>query len=462
MRMNAPKLPNPPVPANAVSNQIRTTGGFLSGWWSWFAVFLLLFLSFTAPAQERCATAQRDSVLSQRAPGWQRSRQRLEALVQQKLAQQRAFFLERARTEAPVLRIPVVIHVVHNNQTGVIGGADNGNISDQQVLSQIVVLNEDYRRMAGTNGFNTNPVGADMEIEFFLATLDPDKNPTTGITRHYSARADFDVFDDDQTLANIVSWPTDQYLNIWVTTFSSSGYLGIAQYPAAAGIAGLDTSEASRASTDGVLIDHRSFGRNTGTAVSGSYKEGRTATHEIGHWLGLIHTWGDSFCGDDFCADIPVTERPNRTRNCTETFSNCAGVRTRNMIENFLDYSPDLCMNTFTEDQKRRVRAVVSASPRRRRLVSSTTILAETEQLQVRVYPNPAKTYIELDAQFRGLREVTLSVLDVQGRVLFTQAYPDRPSNHFIVSQPNLPAGLYLVRVQAGDEVTVKRVYLTP
>ncbi|MCY7351426.1 MAG: T9SS type A sorting domain-containing protein [Cytophagaceae bacterium] len=459
--MNAPKTPNPPVPANFDSKLTGTPRSFLSAWRAWPAVFLLLFLTFAAEAQDRCATAKFDSVLNTRVAGWQRSRQRLEALVQQKLAQQPIISLERARAEATLLRIPVVVHVVHNNAAGVIGGPDKGNISEQQILSQIQVLNEDYRRLPGTNGFNTNPVGADMEIEFFLATLDPAGNPTNGITRHYSPRTDFDVFDDDQTLADIVSWPSDRYLNIWVVTFSSSGYLGIAQYPAAEGIAGLDTTDADRVSTDGVIIDHRSFGSNTGTTVSGSYKDGRTATHEIGHWLGLIHTWGDSFCGDDFCADIPVTERPNRTRNCTEMFSNCNGTRTRNMIENYLDYSPDLCMNTFTEDQKRRVRAVLTASPRRRRLVSSTNVLAETEQLQIKIFPNPAKTYIELDAQFQGLRDVTLSLLDVQGRLLFTQTFPDRPSNHFIVSQPNLPAGLYLVRVEAGDEVVVKRVYLT-
>jgi len=423
---------------------------------------MILGLTVVAPAfaQERCATPQRDSVLARRVPGWQLGRQQLERLIQEKL-QSAADPLSRLRTADLLIRIPVVVHVVHNNAAGTIGGAGNGNISDAQVLSQIRVLNEDYRRMPGTNGFNTNPVGADMEIEFALATRDPNGNPTTGITRTYSKKADFDVFSDAATLANLVSWPTDRYLNIWVVTLGAGGYLGIAQYPSAEGIPGLDLSESELAATDGLIIDHRAFGSNTGTASTGIYKDGRTATHEIGHWLGLIHTWGDAVCGDDYCADTPPTERANRSRTCTELFSTCNGVRTRNMIENYLDYSPDLCMNVFTNDQKRRVRAALEASPRRRRLVNSVVRLPETENLTLTVLGNPTNAdRIQLQAQFQGQREVTVRLFDGQGRLLRTQVYSEQPGNQFSVNRQGLGAGLYLLQVQAGSETATQRIVI--
>lgn len=411
-----------------------------------------------AVAQERCATPQRDSVLARRVPGWAASRQKLEDLVQETVRAQ-AGPLSRLRTANLLIRIPVVVHVVHNNAAGTVGGANNGNISDAQILSQIRVLNEDYRRLPGTNGFNANPVGADLEIEFVLATRDPNGNPTNGITRTYTTRPDFDVFNDAATLANLASWPSDRYLNIWVVTLGAGGYLGIAQYPSAEGVPGLDMSEAELAATDGVIIDHRAFGSNTGTAISGIYKDGRTATHEIGHWLGLIHTWGDEVCGTDYCADTPPAERANRSRNCTELFSTCNGVRTRNMIENYLDYSPDLCMNTFTNDQKKRVRATLQASPRRRRLVNSVAALPETDALTVSVFGNPVNSDgVVITAQFQGRREVTLRLFDWQGRLLSTQRYDDQPGSQFRVGTAGLRAGMYLLQVQAGNEKAAQRL----
>lgn len=447
MPMNAPRKPL----KRAVQTKV----------WGVLAGMLLAVVGTNGTlAQERCATPQRDSVLSARYSGWKLSRQRLEVLIQKRVEAMDDPF-SRLRTSDLLIRIPVVVHIVHNNATGTIGGANNGNISDAQIMSQIRVLNEDYRRQPGTNGFNTNPVGADMEIEFALATRDPSGNPTSGITRTYSTRPDFDVFNDATTLANLISWPTDRYLNIWVVTLGAGGYLGIAQYPSAEGVPGLDMSESELAATDGVIIDHRAFGSNTGTANSGIYKEGRTATHEVGHWLGLIHTWGDEVCGNDYCADTPLAERANRSRNCTELFSTCNGLRTRNMIENYLDYSPDLCMNTFTNDQKRRVRATLEASPRRRRMVNSVVNLPETEFLTLTVLGNPTNAdRIQLQAQFQGSREVTLRLFDWQGRLLRTQVYPDQPGNQFSMNGQGLGVGMYVLQVQAGAEKTARRIII--
>ncbi|MBC7890655.1 MAG: Ulilysin, partial [Sphingobacteriaceae bacterium] len=302
---NGLNTPNPSVHTNFFLLRPSLLPGFLGG------CLLTGVLLFAIPgkAQDRCGTVRNDSVLSRRILNWKSSRLRLEEKIVE-LQRSRSALARGTRVEAVVIRIPVVVHVVHTNSAGVVGGAGNGNISDEQIMSQIQVLNEDYRRKPGTNGFNTNPVGADMELEFSLAARDPMGNPSTGIIRVYSPKAEFDIFGDAQELANLSAWPSDKYLNIWVTSFANSSYLGIAQYPSAGDVGGLDNSEAESAATDGVIIDHRTFGRNTGTATSGVYIHGRTTTHEIGHWLGLIHTWGDAVCGTDYCADTPPAERP--------------------------------------------------------------------------------------------------------------------------------------------------------
>ncbi|MBK9936096.1 MAG: zinc metalloprotease [Cytophagaceae bacterium] len=253
------------------------------------------------------------------------------------------------RKEEKVIKIPVVIHVIHNNLAGIIGGKDNGNISDEQIYSQIKVLNEDYRKLANTPGFNSSPVGADMMIEFFLAKTDPTGKPTTGINRVYNSKKEFDVFNDNYLLSNLSYWDSAKYLNIWVTTLADN-YLGYAEFPGG-NFDGLELEDID-AEIDGAIIDHHAFGRQIGTANDGVYTYGRTLTHEIGHWFGLIHTWGDEYCGTDYCEDTPPAERGNLGIKCNAIFSECKGTRTQNMIENFMDYTADSCMNIFTSDQK--------------------------------------------------------------------------------------------------------------
>jgi hypothetical protein len=175
----------------------------------------------------RCATDELERIKIERSPSYRTGQVRSESLIQQYITRNKA----NLRTAADeVIRIPVVVHVIHSQVDNRIGGADNSNISDEQVRSQITVLNEDYRRKPGTNGFNSNPVGADTQIEFELAQYDPDGRKINGITRTYSKTSRFSPVADDDLLAGIISWPSDKYLNIWVCTLNS-GYLGVAQLP---------------------------------------------------------------------------------------------------------------------------------------------------------------------------------------------------------------------------------------
>jgi hypothetical protein len=425
-----------------------------------FSFLLTALFTQTTFAQHFCATMAYDSLLQHRHAGWQQDRTALEAILQQR--NPGIFRIEAEET----VRIPVVVHVVHNQANSQPG--TEGNISDAQIRSQIDVLNEDYRRKPNTRGFNADPVGADVNIEFFLATCDPSGRTSTGITRTYNAQKDFDVFSDDEKLKSLAYWPSDQYMNIWVTDVKTP-YIGYTQFPDMSGLEGLSPSYGP-ATTDGLVIDYKVFGRQVGAVTSALYGYGRTTTHEVGHWLGLKHTWGDVDCGNDYVNDTPPTRTSNQANDnsCTPVFSDCEGSTTRNMIENYMDYTPDLCMNIFTQGQKERIRKVLATSPRRKSLVANSSrceILPPSEQLSIVVYPNPANsTDSNSDVTFvnvllKDSQDINLQVYDALGRLVFAEEYLNLRSRKLNFSNRQLKKGMYFVSVTtSGGEKTTTRL----
>ncbi len=229
-----------------------------------------------------------------------------------------------------VINIPVYVHVIYSNSTE--------NISSTQINSQINVLNDDFR--ASNNDVNQVPsefagVVADSEINFTLA----------GTFRHSNSRTSWGTNDAMKSAYPPVTPST--HLNIWVCNIGG-GILGYAQFPGGS------------SSTDGVVISPQYFG-NTGY-VSAPYDEGRTATHEVGHYLNLRHIWGDGRCNrDDFVADTPTSDAPNYGCPSYPTV-NC---RSNDMTMNYMDYVEDGCMYMFSEGQKSRMRALfASGGPR--------------------------------------------------------------------------------------------------
>lgn len=225
--------------------------------------------------------------------------------------------------------IPVVVHVVYHTE--------EQNIADSVVYSQIKVLNEDYRKIRGTNGWNDNPVGADTKYEFRLATVDPFGKPTTGITRTHTDVISFGI-DNSVKFKNSGghdAWPTDKYLNIWVCNLGE-GYKGYSQFP------GGDPA------TDGVVILYSAFGRPTSNPP---YDYGRTTTHEIGHWLYLYHTFNNGCTPPgDYVDDTPYVSSPNL--DCPIGNISCGS---EDLVENYMDYTDDICKNIFTLDQDDRI-----------------------------------------------------------------------------------------------------------
>lgn len=295
---------------------------------------------------------------------------------------QKAFLKEMAkrRTNETVITIPVIVHVVHNGEAVGVGA----NISQAQVQSQIDVINEDFRRKPDTPGFNDNPVGADVGIEFALALRDESGNTLEepGIHRVDGGLEFWEVSAINSTLKPQTIWDPDQYLNMWVLNFGgeNDNLLGFAQFPNLSGLDGLNNNMGI-AATDGVVMGYQFFGRE-GNILS-PFDGGRTTTHEIGHWLGLRHIWGDAPAGengcdfDDFCEDTPNTRAENR--GCPLGNNSCGSFifdDGDDMVENYMDYTSDACMNIFTQDQKTRMLTVLENSPRRKELLNSTVHLA--------------------------------------------------------------------------------------
>lgn len=258
-------------------------------------------------------------------------------------------------TGRAVVTIPVVVHVVYNTSAQ--------NVSDAQIQSQLTVLNNDFRKLNAD--WSSTPsvfqsLVADAEVQFCLAQRDPSGNATTGIIRKSTTVPSFSTNDNVKRSANGGSdaWPASSYLNIWVCNISG-GILGYAQFPGGA------------SATDGVVINYTAFG-TTGTAAA-PFNKGRTATHEVGHWLNLYHIWGDdgtACTGSDAVGDTPNQADENYGCPAFPTVS-CSNGPNGDMFMNYMDYTDDACMFMFTAGQKARMQALFATGGARVSLLSS-------------------------------------------------------------------------------------------
>ncbi len=316
-------------------------------------------------AQEQCGTVLLQEHRHNHAPGSQKEAQFEQWLKNKKLQRQAATNM-RMFQEAPVYRIPVVVHVVHNGEP--VG--EGSNIPDAQIISQIEVLNEDFRRR-NSDTVNTPgiflPVAADPQIEFVLAKTDPEGLSTNGIVRTQGSQRQWSIFDEQELTAQSY-WPAEEYLNIWVTTLAG-GLLGYAQYPVTDLLEGLEGVPDSRL-TDGVTVGYQFFGsaeKGDFEALEAPFNRGRTTTHEVGHFLGLRHIWGDGGCDvDDFCDDTPQAQ--SSYTGCPRSGNSCGS---RDMFQNYMDYTDDACMNIFTVCQTERMQIVLENAPRRQSLLNA-------------------------------------------------------------------------------------------
>jgi hypothetical protein len=249
--------------------------------------------------------------------------------------------------------IPVVVHVIFNT--------DSQKISVAQVESQIAVLNRDF----GTRYLSQVPerfrsLAAKSQIQFQLATRDPSGKATTGITYTHTKVVIFSNGDGDAVKSSARggydAWPRDDYLNLWVCNLEKSDdhqpLLGYSSWPL------------EPAAADGVVILYRVFG--SVRVEKSDYDQGRTATHEIGHWLNLHHLWGDridnALCDhDDMVADTP--KQADKHFDCPgKPVVSCKNGPKGDLFMDYMDYSPDKCMCMFTVGQVRRMQATIDTA----------------------------------------------------------------------------------------------------
>jgi hypothetical protein len=345
---------------------------------------ILLFICMAGKSQQRCGTVEytRQLKSSKAIPS---DDAKFEEWLQSKIQLRQSGRTLQTQT---TYQVPVVVHVIHKGEPVGTGT----NISDAQIISQINVLNEDFTRQ-NDDKVNTPSdflsVAGSMSIEFVLAKQNPEGLATNGIVRVQGAKSEWSINDNYQLKAQSY-WPAEDYLNIWVCDISD--YLGYTQFPES-NLAGLENASNNRL-TDGIVIWYRCFGSANDGAFSldSKYNLGRTTTHEIGHFFGLRHVWGDdgsSCSGQDY-----VNDTPNQSGNTTGCPSHPRVTCTiPAMFQNFLDYTDDQCMNLFTQGQVERMNTVLENSPRRASLLNSLGLVNPTpvpNDLGIREISSPA------------------------------------------------------------------------
>lgn len=378
--------------------------------------------------------------------------------------------------------IPVVFHIIHGGQP--VGTFPN--ILQGQLNSQITILNQDFSANAYNasnyppNAFvnwaanqkipieNLDQNGrikiADFNIQFCLATKDTNGNllPEPGINRInylfmnlpgpdlYSTQSTMKFYLDDILKPKTI-WDVKKYLNVWVTDKSSAlTYAGVSSGPPLSGL--MDLPNNSTDSTDGIWCYAKAIGSSAlfpaGSYIS-QFIDGRTLTHEVGHYLGLRHIWGNTACGNDFCDDTPPAAAQNSgTPNYPHNVGSCS-LPSNNpdgeMFMNFMDYTRGPGVYMFTTDQRIRAHTAMQNSPFRNKLgthglCSETAgINAEAMQNKISVYPNPAKNLLNINIADDQIVEVLIS--NLLGQVLINV----KNKNTIDISQ--LTNGIYWVLV---------------
>lgn len=400
----------------------------------------LLFVCLIAKSQtnspaERCATVSYNALQLQQHPEQQQTREAIETFTRNFITEHKAGWQATVQ-----VTIPVVFHVVYKNA--------NEQLSASRLQEQLNTLNADYRKLNSDTGLVPaawQNIAADCEINFCLALQDPQGAPTTGITYTPTSVQVFSTGNEVKFNAQggHDAWDASRYLNIWICDLAGFT-LGYAQSPGGS------------AATDGVVLDYAYTGT---TGASTPYNLGRSGTHEVGHWLNLIHIWGDdgnSCSGSDSIADTPNHGGLhygcfNPGQVLTDACSpNAPGI----MWMNYMEYVDDACMYMFSAGQKLRMQATL-AGPRASLLTSPGCLVGIPENplaYRLQVYPVPTQDIVHFDYPVAG--ELSVTVQDACGRIVQTLW---RSEGTEPLALGGLPAGIYFAVVKAGGAQTVRK-----
>ena len=387
----------------------------------------------------------------------------------------------------PVITIPVVVHIIHNDEAIGVGA----NISDAQIQSQIDVLNEDFRRLnvdvlsvpAPFRGASADPL-----IQFCLAQQTPEGILTNGITRRPKPTQEnynqLEVPTELQCLNKIIIdiiikpntiWDRDKYLNIWVSDMrqlppvlfgqpnnvpdnnqgcnAKAITTGYAQFPGEIPSA----SNQNPQLTDGVWIRTDVFGRIG--KLDADYNLGRTTTHEVGHWLNLKHIWGDDVTAepnpfpecslDDLVIDTPLQSSPSYDCKSFPFYDNCrpSPLYPGIMFQNFMDYSNDNCLGLFTFGQSARMDSALFNQRvsllTSKGCVPGTLGTNQNENIEFFIHPNPTKSKVFFNNSIDKFEKV--SIVNSLGQEVFKSSFSTFINNQE-VDMSKLPAGVYILK----------------
>jgi Pregnancy-associated plasma protein-A/Secretion system C-terminal sorting domain len=417
----------------------------------------LLLAQPTHQAEQRCATF-----------GEARLREMQAHLHRYQLAQPVA--TPQFRVENPSYRLPLVFHIVHYGEP--LG--QGTNVPASQVYSQIEVLNEDFQQR-NPDFANTLPQfrqeAGQMDIEFYPTRDDPSgqRLAEPGIHRIQIPRPAPGFFWTAETFDAQVKprtiWDPSRYLNVWVVdSLQLDGRVGAgyAQFPDLSGLAGLP--ELSPAQTDGVVVRYVRLGSLSKVPSNAQLRSplaglrfvyGRTLTHEIGHFLGLLHPYQGGSCGvdGDFCPDTPPT-----TSSSLQCNLNQAPCGVPMMVQNYMQLTDDACMSLFTACQVQRMVTVLAVAPRRRSLLTSNVgdggpVTGPANPLlarQVQLYPNPARQQVRVQLPTAAQKVQIYSSL---GQLVRQWA---ATGTQLELDLTGLPAGWYWVHLQTAAGPVVK------
>ncbi|MHA4810032.1 T9SS type A sorting domain-containing protein [Flavitalea flava] len=414
-------------------------------------VFLLIAHLGTI-AQADCRSSQYKEDLIRNTPGLAIRLQEIESFTRRQLQRPSVAVtgIDHGTSQGNnnVITIPVVVHVLYNSS--------NQNITDAQVRSQIDVLNRDYRKLNPDTlqiPAYFSSLAADCGIRFELARVDQNGYATTGIIHKHTNVQAFSVNDAIKLTSKggDDAWDRDSYLNIWVGNLSQ-------------GILGYASPVGCTKGTDGVTIRFTAFG-TMGTAFA-PFNLGRTATHEIGHWLNLIHIWGDASCGNDQVDDTPQQQNSS-SGNPSGIIVSCGNGSYGNMYMNYMDFTDDIGMHMFTSGQRSRMQALFAEGGFRRPLLSSTALTAVAipnpnppepdptasgdgeNGAGFHIYPNPVINTVSVTITEPSHAGSLLEIYNLTGQKVLSFRIT---ANLFQEDLSQLSRGIYFARINDGTK----------
>ena len=347
-----------------------------------------------------------------------------------------------------IITIPVVVHIVWMDESE--------NFTDLEIEAQIDGLTADFRRMNDNASIIPTifqPLAADVEIEFCLASVDPNGKETNGIVRRETEFANVGTTNSlnrrricYNDLGGSNSWDSEDYINIWVGQLE--GVIGIGTFP------GVEIS-----TEDGVFIDPSAFGFFCSS--SKGYFHGRTLTHEMGHFFNLHHIWGKSGCDTGDLVDDTPMQDTNYNGQCPSHPQVTCG--SADMFMNFMDYTNDDCMAMFTKGQKERMLAALNSDYRVSLKNSGACDFGNTKDLtltpdDILLFPNPASDCVHIDLDIDNDLPIRMAIFDTAGREIYSNQIFVKDLRTFDIS--NISNGIYFIYFESNNQVASKKLII--